>query len=155
MLNQKVEIPWAVILAWVLTCLGFWTESLKVCASFPSHRESETVLGKSLRALGFLLLLLCPEPFSAVFPAPTRLAGKMHNLIITMPQINKFRRRRKQVWFISCLCESLLFWHSTKPHRGISDTILSLLLFFCLFFFFLISLPWTFFLLSSKLSVAA
>lgn len=84
-------------------------ESLKVCASLASLSGSETIRGKSLRALGYLLLLLCLEHFSAVFAAPARLVGKMQNLIIVMLQINKFGTRIKQVLLVSCLCDSLLF----------------------------------------------
>lgn len=86
MLNQKVEVAGAVILAWVLPAWGFG-ESLNICASLASLSPP--------RALGFLLVFLCPEHFSAVSPAPARPAGKMQNPIIIIFQLNHSQDENK------------------------------------------------------------
>lgn len=86
MLNQKVEVAGAVILAWVLPDWGFG-ESLNICASLASLSPP--------RALGFLLVFLCPEHFSAVSQAPASPAGKMQNLIIIIFQLNPSQDENK------------------------------------------------------------
>lgn len=93
MLNQKAEVAGAVILAWIW---GFG-ESLNLCASLASPPKS----------LGFLLVFLCPEHFSAVSPSPARPAGKMQNLIIIIFQLNQSPDENKAD--LCPECKSLLF----------------------------------------------
>lgn len=72
MLSEKAEIACAVILAQALTCRGFWTGSLKVCASLASLSD---FLGSHCELRGFCWWFV-------------------------MFQINAFRMRIKQVGFI-------------------------------------------------------